>query len=377
MTTEPAAQTVRVEARAKVNLYLHVTGRRDDGYHLLDSLVVFPRVGDTIEVQTPVGRPPSRLAHVIARRQSRRSDPAPQARDRHGASRLAMTVPHPPSLPHSLRRSTSAVDLVDQAGSEEPRDHLAPEGIPASAASGQDPAELSLTVSGPFAGDVPVGEDNLVLRAARLLAEAADVPVRARVHLVKRLPAASGIGGGSADAAATLQALARLWRLDSDALELPALALRLGADVPMCLAGGAVFVGGIGEEIAPAPRLPAFSLLLANPGVAVATPAVFAARHGGFSAPCRFSAPPADARALAELLSQAGNDLAEPAERLAPEIADVLAALEAQPGALLCRMSGSGATCFAMFASQAEAEAARAALAAEHPRWWLAAAPAG
>ena len=208
-----------------------------------------------------------------------------------------------------------------------------------------------------------------------MLAEAAGVPARARIHLVKRLPVASGIGGGSADAAATLQALARLWRLDPDAVDLPALALRLGADVPMCLAGRTVFVGGIGEQIAPAPPLPAFSLLLANPGVAVATPSVFAARRGGFSAPCRFSAPPADARALAELLSQAGNDLAEAAERLAPEIADVLAALRAQPGALLCRMSGSGATCFAMFASQAEAEAARAALAAEHPRWWLAAAP--
>jgi 4-diphosphocytidyl-2-C-methyl-D-erythritol kinase len=292
-TAEPAALTVRVEARAKVNLYLHVTGRRADGYHLLDSLVVFPSVGDTIEVQ--------------------------------------------------------GVGAQDLAG--------------------------GLTVSGPFAADVPDGSDNLVLRAARLLADAAGVPAAARIHLVKRLPVASGIGGGSADAAATLQALARLWRLDCDAVDLPAMALRLGADVPMCLAGRAVFIGGIGEEIAPAPRLPAFSLLLANPGVAVATPSVFAARRGGFSAPCRFAEPPADARALAELLAGAGNDLAEAAEGLAPEIAAVLAALRAQPGAMLSRMSGSGATCFALFASQAEADAARMALAAEHPRWWLAAAP--
>ena len=236
---------------------------------------------------------------------------------------------------------------------------------------------MSLTVSGPFAADVPDGRDNLVLRAARLLAEAAGVSAQARIHLVKRLPVASGIGGGSADAAATLAALVRLWRLDAEALDLAALALRLGADVPMCLEGRAAFIGGIGEEIAPAPPLPAFSLVLANPGVAVPTPSVFAKRRGGFSAPFRFFQPPANAAALAELLGEAGNDLARAAESLAPEIADVLAALSAQPGALLCRMSGSGATCFAMFAEQAEAEAARAALAAAQPRWWVAAAPAG
>lgn len=234
---------------------------------------------------------------------------------------------------------------------------------------------MSLAVTGPFAADVPDGDDNLVLRAARLLAEAAGRPAGARIHLIKRLPVASGIGGGSADAAATLAALARLWRLNAAAVDLPALALRLGADVPMCLAGRPLFVGGIGEALAPAPPLPRFSLLLANPGVAVATPAVFAARRGGFSAPCRFTDPPPDAEALAERLAEAGNDLGEAAEALAPEITGVLAALRAQPGALFARMSGSGATCFAMFASQAEAEAARTALAAQHPRWWLAAAP--
>ena len=143
----------------------------------------------------------------------------------------------------------------------------------------------------------------------------------------------------------------------------------------MCLAGRPLFVGGIGEALAPAPPLPRFSLLLANPGVAVATPAVFAARRGGFSAPCRFTDSPPDAEALAERLAEAGNDLGEAAEALAPEITGVLAALRAQPGALFAGMSGSGATCFAMFASQAEAEAARTALAAENAGWWLAAAP--
>lgn len=280
---EPAA--VRVEAPAKVNLYLRVVGRRADGYHLLDSLVAFPAVGDGIEVEPSGG--------------------------------------------------------------------------------------LSLTLSGPFAADVPDGDDNLVLRAARLLAEAAGVPARAHIRLIKRLPVASGIGGGSADAAATLLALARLWRLDPDVVDLSALALRLGADVPMCLAGRPVFVGGIGEEIAPAPPLPAFALLLANPGVAVATPAVFAGRRGGFSMPCRFQEAPADAAALAALLASAGNDLTEAALAVAPEIREVLAALAAQPGALLCRMSGSGATCFALFAEDAQAEAARSALAARYPDWWL------
>ncbi|MCU0894598.1 MAG: 4-(cytidine 5'-diphospho)-2-C-methyl-D-erythritol kinase [Rhodospirillales bacterium] len=376
MTTGAVAQAVRVEARAKVNLYLHVTGRRADGYHLLDSLVVFPCIGDSVGVgpAEPV-ESSTDFPAVIARRQRQRSNPEASDLDRRAASRLAMTVAHSPSSPHSLRRSKAVVDPRDEPGGDEPEDHATVEAVPASAASAQDPVALSLTVSGPFAADVPDGSDNLVLRAARLLADAAAVPARARIHLVKRLPVASGIGGGSADAAATLQALARLWRLDPDAVDLPALALRLGADVPMCLAGRAVFIGGIGEEIAPAPPLPAFSLLLANPGVAVATPSVFAARRGGFSTPRRFAEPPADAEALAALLARAGNDLAEAAERLAPVIGDVLAALRAQPGALLSRMSGSGATCFALFASQVEADAARAALAADHPDWWLAAAP--
>ncbi len=379
--SERRAAMIRVEARAKVNLYLHVTGRRADGYHLLDSLVVFPAIGDTVEVQ-PADLPkpqPAEQQLVIARRRSRGSNPDAQGLDRHAAARPAMTAGVQPSSPHALRRSTSAADPRDEPGGDEPEGGPAIESIPAysSAAPGRAPAEVSLTVSGPFAAGVPNGGDNLVLRAARLLAEAAGVSARARLHLVKRLPVASGIGGGSADAAATLAALVRLWRLDGEALDLPALALRLGADVPMCLEGRPAFIGGIGEDIAPAPPLPAFSLVLANPGVAVPTPSVFARRRGGFSAPFRFTEPPADAPALAEVLGQAGNDLAEAAESLAPEIAHVLAALGAQPGALLCRMSGSGATCFAMFAEQAEAEAARAALAAAHPRWWVAAAPAG
>jgi 4-diphosphocytidyl-2-C-methyl-D-erythritol kinase len=289
MIAAATAGTVRVEAPAKVNLYLRVIGRRADGYHLLDSLVVFPEIGDTVEV------------------------------------------------------------------------------APASS--------LELHAEGPFAAAVPSGDDNLVLRAARLLASAAGRAAAARIRLIKRLPVASGIGGGSADAAATLRALARLWQVQDDGVDLAALALRLGADVPVCLGGRAAYLGGIGEEIAPAPALPRFFLLLANPGVAVATPAVFAGRRGPYTQPSRFAAAPGDAAGLARLLRQSVNDLGPSAIALAPEIEAVLAELSALPGALLARMSGSGATCFALFASQAEAEAAQARLEAAQPQWWLAAAP--
>ncbi len=283
------APPIREEAPAKINLYLHVVGRRADGYHLLDSLVVFPEVGDTIEVAPDDG--------------------------------------------------------------------------------------LSLTLAGPFAEALPASGDNLVMRAARALGAAAARPSRARMTLVKCLPVASGIGGGSADAAAALRALNRLWRLPRDSVDLHAVALTLGADVPMCLDARSAFIGGIGEQGTPAPPLPAFWLVLANPGVAVSTPAVFAGRRGAFSAPSRFAEAPADAAALARLLAARDNDLCPSAQALAPEIGSVLAALAALPDALLARMSGSGATCFALFADGARAEAAAAMLAALQPRWWVVAAP--
>lgn len=284
-----AGPIVRADAPAKVNLYLHVVGRRSDGYHLLDSLVVFPAVGDTIEVEPSGG--------------------------------------------------------------------------------------LSLEVTGRYASEVPADGDNLVLRAAYRLAEAAGCAPAARIRLVKRLPVASGIGGGSADAAAALRALAQMWRLDPATVDLGGIALSLGADVPMCLESRSLFMSGIGEALVPAPPLPPFALVLANPGIAVATPSVFSGRSGAFSTPAPFSSAPVDARALAGLLATRTNDLANSAEAQAPEIASVRAALAATPGALLARMSGSGATCFAMFEEQRTAEEASDALARAHPDWWLAAAP--
>jgi 4-diphosphocytidyl-2-C-methyl-D-erythritol kinase len=283
---------VAVDACAKVNLYLHVVGRRADGYHLLDSLVVFADVGDTIEAAPAAG--------------------------------------------------------------------------------------LTLEIDGPFAAGLAGEADNLVLRAARALTEAVGVPAQARLRLTKRLPVASGIGGGSADAAAALIALAKVWRLEIAPDRLAAIGFALGADVPMCLAGRTAFVGGIGEEIAPAPALPRFWLVLANPGVAVPTPAVYRAYATAgtrFSAAGRFAEPPADARALADLLNARGNDLTDAAVRLAPAIGEVLAALSALPEALVVRMSGSGATGFALFDSDGAAHAAAARLAGDRPGWWVRAAP--
>ncbi len=269
--------TIGEFAPAKVNLALHVTGRRADGYHLLDSLVVFAGVGDRVTVA---------------------------------------------------------------------------------------PGPLSLTVTGPRANDVPQGEGNLVLRAARLLgAEAA-------ITLEKRLPAAAGIGGGSSDAAATLRALARMTGRDA-----PGAGLSLGADVPVCLGGRPARMQGIGEKVEPLSGLPNFWLVLANPGVDVPTAAVFAALARRDNAPLPPLPRLADAAALGHwLAAETRNDLEEPARACAPVIADVIDMLAAQPGCRLARMSGSGATCFGLFDGEAAAEAA--AQAVQRPGWWIAAAPA-
>lgn len=235
-------------------------------------------------------------------------------------------------------------------------------------------ADLSLTVAGPEAGSLAaLGEDNLVLRAARRLGARAGIAAGALLHLEKNLPVAAGIGGGSSDAAAALKVLAALWRLPTDAATLADLGAALGADVPVCLYGRPAWVGGIGERITPAPGLPSAGILLVNPRVALPTAAVFAARRGTFSGPGRFAPMPADAEGLAQALASRRNDLLEAAVGLVPAIGAVLARLEALPGALLARMSGSGATCFALFADRAAAARAGAALAAAEPGWWWAA----
>ncbi len=230
-------------------------------------------------------------------------------------------------------------------------------------------AGLALTVQGPEAGALAAEPDNLVLRAARALAAAAGIEAHAALVLDKALPVASGIGGGSADAAAALRALNALWGVGWSEARLAELALPLGADIPACIASRPCRMGGVGEVLAPAPMLPPFGILLANPRVALATPAVFRARGGGFSRPASLPGGWADAAALARDLAALGNDLEAPAMRLCPPVTEVLAALRGLPGCLLARMSGSGATCFAIFATPGAAQQGAAALPGGWWRW--------
>ncbi len=207
--------------------------------------------------------------------------------------------------------------------------------------------DLSLKISGRFGAVLQAESDNLLLRAARALRPGAGVAL----SLEKNLPVASGIGGGSADAAAALRLLAELWDTPAPLHEI---ALSLGADVPVCLESASARMGGVGEILRPAPRLPSFGMVLVNPGVAVPTPAVFRARQGAFSAPAELPEAWEDAAAMARDLARTTNDLQAPAIGLEPVIGEVLAVLENLPGALLARMSGSGATCFAIFPTPAE-----------------------
>ncbi len=279
------AAVIRIGAPAKLNLYLHVTGRRADGYHELDSLVTFTVLADTLEIA--------------------------------------------------------------------PADSLA------------------LTVKGPFADALDAG-DNLATRAAAALAESLGRPAGVRMTLHKRIPVAAGLGGGSADAAAVLRGLARLWRLGAEhAGDLQEVALSLGADVPVCLDSRAACMAGIGERLSKPPCLPPCGVLLVNPGVPVPTGAVFGARRGPFSAANPIEEAPQDAPALAAMLRTRRNDLEQPALAQAPEIGRVLARLAEAPGCLLARMSGSGGTCFGLFDDEAAATGAASAIARDRPSWWV------
>ena len=229
---------------------------------------------------------------------------------------------------------------------------------------------LTLEPSGPFAAALADHTDNLVLRAARRLAEHAGCPPHVRIKLDKRIPVAAGLGGGSADAAATLRGLSRLWQLRLADADLLPLALELGADVPVCLRSGPARMRGIGERIEPL-ELPVLDLVLANPNHAVATAQVFAGLGPVVPAAGPDSAVPTDRPALLGWLRARGNDLEAPARRLAPVIREVLGALSAQPGCGLARMSGSGATCFGVFDDPEAAARAAGALRRARPSWWV------
>ena len=275
------------QAPAKINLALHVTGQRGDGYHLLDSLVTFTERGDRLTAE---------------------------------------------------------------------------------------PAETDdFTLSGPFAAALAGEADNLVTRARDLLRaaviEAGGQAAPVALHLEKNLPVSSGIGGGSADAAAALRALSRLWDASLPESQLSALALSLGADVPMCLAGKPALARGIGEELEPVASLPAFHLLLLNPLKPVSTPDVFRRLEKRDNAPL----PPLPASSglaeWADFLAEQRNDLEEPARRIVPEIGHMLTLLKLT-GAPLARMSGSGATCFGLYESAEAARKAGETISAAQPGWY-------
>lgn len=273
-------------APAKINLALHVLGRRPDGFHALESLVAFsPGAGD----------------------------------------RLSFT-----------------------------------------------PAEQDdLAITGPFAAALSPGGDDLVARTRDRLREtfAGHSCPPVLIRLDKNLPVASGLGGGSSDAAAALRGLSRLWRLPEDG-RITAVAETLGADVPMCFLARPLIARGRGERLAPLPGFPRLALVLAHPGVSLSTPAVFAALASRENPPLPPLPPAPDFSALLAWLKQTRNDLEPPASALAPEIRDVLAALD-QAGAGFSRMSGSGATCFGLFATPAQAAQAALALASAQPGWFI------
>ena len=230
---------------------------------------------------------------------------------------------------------------------------------------------LSLRIEGPYAAQLSADEDNLVLRAARGLADICGAPGGADLTLVKNLPVAAGLGGGSSDAAATLAALADLWRVSPDAEKISSLALALGADVPVCRAGRTARMSGIGDVVEPAPALPRCGVVLANPNRPLATAEVFAARRGAFSSTHPMPGRMATAQSLADAVNARRNDLFEPAIGLLPEIGTVIDALKADPSCLAARLSGSGPSCFGLYADAAGAERAAARIAADHPAWWV------
>ena len=213
---------------------------------------------------------------------------------------------------------------------------------------------IRLDVTGPFAGELGDSEDNLVVRAARALAEQAGVTEGATIRLDKRLPVASGIGGGSADAGATLRLLTSIWRIDP--IHASRVAPTLGSDVPACLLSLSVRGDGAGEQLTPTDSgdFAGSPVLLVNPRVGVSTAEVFARWDG------------VDRGPLASW-REGRNDLTEPATAVAPQIEAVLSWLELQSGATFVRMSGSGATCFALFDSELSRDAAEVAVPRE---WW-------
>lgn len=231
--------------------------------------------------------------------------------------------------------------------------------------------DLTLTIDGPMASGVPAGPDNLVLKAVEALAKASGREAVGEIELTKTIPAGAGIGGGSADAAAALRAFNRLWELDWPEDMLAGIGAEIGSDVPACVFSRPLRMSGRGERIRPIEGLPDFPALLVNPGVSVATGPVFKAFDASGDGTGPAFRPSADLSrdSVLDALAAAGNDLTGPACETAPVIRDVLSSLAAREGVSLVRMSGSGATCFALFDTMTDRDAAAAELLAERSDW--------
>lgn len=281
---------LHLQAPAKLNLALHIQGRRADGYHLLESLVVFTEFGDTLSIA---------------------------AADR-----------------------------------------------------------LQLTIQGEFATEAGEGEHNLVLRAAKALQSATDCYKGARITLTKNIPVGAGLGGGSADAAAVLHGLQQLWKTELSADRLAALALPLGADIPMCLLSKPLIARGVGEVLAPLPQaLPPLHVVLVHPRTPLLSGDVYralnypldVARESDLQVPDH-----GDGSSFTRWLATTRNDLQPPAMAISPIVAELLLAMEtAQPSPLLVRMTGSGACCFALFSDAQAAERYARQVQAQYPQWWV------
>lgn len=272
-----------IVAPAKVNLSLHITGKRADGYHLLDSMVVFTEFGDQLEIT--------------------------------------------------------------------------------------ESETFSLTCSGDYGDLIASNNDNLVMKAARGMQQLDGKKSGLKVQLRKLIPVSAGLGGGSADAAAVIRFLCAQWNIDIDSSYVKELALSLGADVPVCLSHNPQQMAGIGEMITHLPIMPSLNLLLVNPKVALATADVFTAyQHQNRPTPQAWNGK----EDLISYLRSCRNDLQPAAMSICPVVQEVLSVLSSLPQCLLARMSGSGASCYGVFASEDAMHLASKQLAKEKPGWWQA-----
>lgn len=290
--SEAQTKVLTIFAPAKINLYLHVTGRLDNGYHTLDSLIAFADIGDQI--------------------------------------------------------------IIEPA------------------------TDFKLSIDGPYAGafnakerDASPHSSNLLVQAVWSIAQAAQKVPNVHISLTKNLPLASGLGGGSADAAAAIWGLLEWWEISNQASYLPGLMARLGADIPVCLHCRPTRVRGIGDVLDPVPLLDEIPVILINPGKPCPTAEVFMHYAHDFKEPIPLPDDLEDFSTLVEFLRFQDNDLSRSACEIVPEIKSIIEALQGQDGCALARLSGAGATCFGLFKSEKDAQKAAREISANNPDWWV------